>query len=220
MKNIFLLLAVTSCFVNINAQKQEKDNLTIEMELSPLGSEPLKINGIRMRKFISDNTALRMSVFLGGKRTPSTTTSGNVDLTNISSNLDFSLRPGYEKHFDGTSKLSPYVGAELFFGVGTTNSTSENLWGSDQIMTTKNLGRQMSLGLNIVSGTDFYFSDKVYLGIEMGFGFLRDGRGINLVKYKNPDDPTLVDTKTKGNSTNLNWGPNYQGTIRIGYCIK
>ena len=66
----------------------------------------------------------------------------------------------------------------------------------------------------------FYFSDKVYLGIEMGFGFLRDGRGINLVKYKNPDDPTLVDTKTKGNSTNLNWGPNYQGTIRIGYCIK
>ena len=50
--------------------------------------------------------------------------------------------------------------------------------------------------------------------------FLRDGRGINLVKYKNPDDPTLVDTKTKGNSTNLNWGPNYQGTIRIGYCIK
>jgi hypothetical protein len=87
-------------------------------------------------------------------------------------------------------------------------------------MTTKNTNRSSKTGLNFICGTDYYFSDKIYLGVEMGFGFLREGRGLNAVKYKNPQDPTMTDTKTKGNSTSLNWGPNYQGTIRLGFCIK
>ena len=218
MKVLFILIFSSSLFVT--AQKQEKGNLTIEMELSPLGSAPLKISSIRMRSFISDKTAIRMSTFIGGKSSPSTSVQGDIELKNKTSNLDFSLRPGFEKHFDGTDKLSPYIGSELFFGIGTTNQSSQSAWGTGQIMTTKNTGRTGSIGLNVVSGTDFYFADKIYLGIEMGFGFIRDSRGVNSVKYDNPSDATLENTKTKGNSTNLNWGPNYQGTIRLGYCIK
>jgi hypothetical protein len=218
MKVLFILICSSSLFVA--AQKQDKGNLTIEMELSPLGSEPLKISSLRMRSFISDKSAIRMSAFIGGKSTPSTSVQGEIELNSKTSNFDFSLRPGFEKHFAGTDKLSPYIGSELFFGIGTTNQSSQSVWGTDQIMTTKNTGRTGSIGLNIVSGTDFYFADKIYVGIEMGFGFIRDSRGINSVKYTNPSDATMVNTKTKGNSTNLNWGPNYQGTIRLGYCIK
>ena len=216
---IFTILTIFTCNL-VNAQKQDNGNYTIEMELAPLGSEPLKINSIRLRKFTSDNTALRLSTFIGGKRTPSINSAGGVDLKSVSSNVDFSIRPGIEKHFDGTSKLSPYIGTELFLGLGSTNQSSESVWGSNQIMTTKTKSRTSSAGLNVVCGADYYFSDKIYLGIEMGYGFLRDGKGSNSTKYTNPSDPSMTDLKTKGNSTNLNWGPNYQGTIRLGFCIK
>jgi hypothetical protein len=216
---LITILTIFTCNL-VSAQKQDNGNYTIEMELAPLGSEPLKINSIRLRKFTSDNTALRLSTFIGGKRTPSINSAGGVDLKSVSSNVDFSIRPGIEKHFDGTSKLSPYIGTELFLGLGSTNQSSESVWGSNQIMTTKTKSRTSSAGLNVVCGADYYFSDKIYLGIEMGYGFLRDGKGSNSTKYTNPSDPSMTDLKTKGNSTNLNWGPNYQGTIRLGFCIK
>ena len=216
---LITILTIFTCNL-VSAQKQDNGNYTIEMELAPLGSEPLKINSIRLRKFTSDNTALRLSTFIGGKRTPSINSAGDVDLKSVSSNVDFSIRPGIEKHFDGTSKLSPYIGTELFLGLGSTNQSSESVWGSNQIMTTKTKSRTSSAGLNVVCGADYYFSDKIYLGIEMGYGFLRDGKGSNSTKYTNPSDPSMTDLKTKGNSTNLNWGPNYQGTIRLGFCIK
>lgn len=220
MKYFFFLIITILTFNFANAQKQEKGNFTVEMELAPLGSEPLKMNSFRIRKFTSDQTALRLSTFIGGKRTPSINSNGDVDLKNVSSNFDFTLRPGIEKHFDGTKKLSPYIGTELFIGIGQTNQSSQSIWGTDQVMTTKNASRNSKMGLNFICGTDYYFSDKIYLGIEMGFGFLREGRGLNSVNYKNPQDPTMTNTKTKGNSTSLNWGPNYQGTIRLGFCIK
>ena len=216
---LITILTIFTCNL-VSAQKQDNGNYTIEMELAPLGSEPLKINSIRLRKFTSDNTALRLSTFIGGKRTPSINSAGGVDLKSVSSNVDFSIRPGIEKHFEGTSKLSPYIGTELFLGLGSTNQSSESVWGSNQIMTTKTKSRTSSAGLNVVCGADYYFSDKIYLGIEMGYGFLRDGKGSNSTKYTNPSDPSMTDLKTKGNSTNLNWGPNYQGTIRFGFCIK
>ena len=216
---LITILTIFTCNL-VSAQKQDNGNYTIEMELAPLGSEPLKINSIRLRKFTSDNTALRLSTFIGGKRTPSINSAGGVDLKSVSSNVDFSIRPGIEKHFDGTSKLSPYIGTELFLGLGSTNQSSESVWGSNQIMTTKTKSRTSSAGLNVVCGADYYFSDKIYIGIEMGYGFLRDGKGSNSTKYTNPSDPSMTDLKTKGNSTNLNWGPNYQGTIRLGFCIK
>jgi len=218
----YLFLSVLTIFtVNLSmAQKQEKGNYTVEMELAPLGSEPLKINSFRLRKFTTDQTALRLSAFIGGKRTPSVNTIGEIELKDLNSSFDFTLRPGFEKHFDVTNKLSPYLGTELFIGYGQTVQSSESNWGASQIMTTKNISRNSNVGLNIVCGTDFYFSDKIYLGIEMGFGFLRDGKGTYATKYKNPSDPTLTDTEMKGNSTSLNWGPNYQGTFRLGFCIK
>jgi hypothetical protein len=220
MKYLFLSFITILTYSLSVAQKQEKGNFTVEMELAPLGSEPLQINSFRMRKFTTDQTAIRLSTYIGGKRTPSVIPANEVDLKNVSSNFDVTLRPGLEKHFDGTKKLSPYIGTELFIGVGQMNQSTQSIWETDEIMTTKNANRSSKTGLNFICGTDYYFSDKIYLGVEMGFGFLREGRGLNAVKYKNPQDPTMTDTKTKGNSTSLNWGPNYQGTIRLGFCIK
>jgi len=223
MKNLFILL-FSGIVVNtaVLGQKQDPGNITLEMEFSPLGSEPLAINGIRARYFKSDDIALRMGLFVGGSNNPIVTEVGDIELTSGSSSFDFTLRPGFEKHFDGTKSLSPYIGAEGLFGSSVNSSKSESLWLSDQneVQTIRTSNSSPQFGLNILSGADIYIMDKFYLGIELGFGFLLDGAGKDRVKYKNPEDDSMENTITKGNSSQLNWGPNYQGTLRIGYCLK
>jgi hypothetical protein len=219
---IIILFAFLAVNVNVVAQKQDAENITLEMEFSPLGSEPLSINGIRARYFKSEDMAFRLGLFLGGSNNPTVTEVGDVELSNGSSSFDFTIRPGFEKHFNGTNSLSPYIGAEGLFGSSISSSKSETIWFSDasEVQTMRTSNSSPQFGLNILSGADIYIIDKFYLGIELGFGFLLDGAGKSKVKYTNPEDASMENTVTKGNSSQLNWGPNYQGTLRIGYCLK
>lgn len=205
------------------AQKQEAKNITLEMEFAPLGSEPLKINSIRGRYFINENQAIRLSVFAGGKRTVSEamSTDSSEQLKSYTGNFDFTIRPGFEHHFDLSSKMSPYLGGELLYSYMRDFSKNESMNSNNSVMSSKNMGINSSFGLNLLSGVDYYFTEKIYAGVELGFGFLFEGKGKTKTKYENQDGNSgLQNTTTKGNSTNLNWGPNYQGTIRLGYCIK
>ncbi len=222
MKHTIILFAF---FISLNAlaQKQEEGNVTLELEFAPLGSEPLKINSLRTRYFYKDNKALRLSVYAGGKRssTSSMTPDSSAQLVNSTGNFDFTLRPGVEHHFDVAKKLSPYLGGEFFYGYNVNRTINESPNSSNSIMTMKNMTAKSSFGLNAISGADFYFSDKVYLGIELGFGFIFEGKGKTKTKYENQDGASgLQNSISKGTTTNINWGPNYQGTIRLGYCIK
>jgi hypothetical protein len=221
MKTYILMSVLLLCQFLSYSQKQDKGDYTLEMQFSPLGSEPLKINGIKSRYFFEEKTAYRLSLYIGGKSSPSTVQSGDIELKNKTSNFDFTFRPGLEKHFDGTTKLSPYYGGEGFLGLSTSKNSTQNLWSSSNtIQTTTTKKSSPMFGLNIFSGTDFYFTEKFFLGIEMGFGLMVEGAGHTKTKYNNPEDPTLTDSNKKGLSSNLSWGPNYQGTIRLGYCFK
>ncbi len=217
-----LILSLSMFFVgNLFSQKQSSGNITTELQLSPLGSEPLKIDGLKFRKFLADNKAIRLNMFLGGKKTPTLSTSNDIELKSISSNFDLTLKPGYEMHFNGSNKLSPYIGSELLIGFNNKINSTQTLWGADNSIETKRVKDHSSvLGLNLFTGTDFYFAEKFYIGVEIGFGFLYNSKGYTSTKYNNPSDPTFTDNKSKGTSSDFTWGPNYQGTFRIGYCIK
>lgn len=217
---LFLVLFLS---FSLSAQKQETGSFTVELEFSPLGSEPLKINSIRTRYFLSETIALRTSVFAGGKRNASKSYNNDSSLifVNTNGNFDFSIRPGIERHFDITNRLSSYVGGEFYYGYNSTRNRVQSPNSNNSIMTTLQIGASSSVGFNMLSGTDFYFSDKIYMGIELGFGFLFTGRSISKTKYKNQDESSnLENTVSKGNTTDINWGPNYQGTIRLGYHIR
>ena len=224
MKKIMIFVGALTLSGSMFAQKQEEGSQTIEMEFAPLGSEPLKINSFRYRYFKSENIAFRASLFIGGKGTTTLgdTSGGAVQTKSKNSNLDFTFRPGIEKHFDGTDKLSPYIGGELFLGLETTNDRAESNWMSDpkkiQTVTTKT--SKTSFGLNALMGVDYYISDHLYLGAELGFGFLNTGKGNTKVSYDNSEMSGMSDSETKGNTSDLNWGPNYQGTIRLGWVFN
>jgi hypothetical protein len=223
LKITFLTIFSMSSFVF--SQKQVGGAHTIEMECSPLGSEPLKIGALRYRYFQSDNMAYRMSLFVGGKSstTLGDTTGGAAQTRSRNSNLDFAIKPGIEKHFAGTSRLSPYFGGELFFGVKSTRDNAQSNWIADskKIETKTTKTSKTSLGLNVLMGTDFYATEHLYLGAEIGFGFLSEGFGRTNVKYDNPEDSdSSKPSKSKGDTKQTNWGPNYQGTIRLGWRFK
>jgi len=219
MRKIILLSAIMIA-TNLFGQKQEQENVTLELEFAPLGASPLKISSLRGRYFIDDIQAFRLSLYMGGKYTPTKEEEeGQPTLISKDKTFDFVFRPGYEYHFEGTDKLSPYLGTEVYYALSTTNNSYQGAIGNE-VQTTTTKFAKSTLGLNILAGGDYYFTDKVYLGVELGFGLTREGRGKTKVEYDNypagEDEPDDV----VGNSTTLNWGPNYQATIRLGFCIK
>ena len=224
MKKIMIIVGALTLSTSMFAQKQVAGSQTVELEFAPLGSEPFKVNSLRYRYFKSENTAYRMSLFLGGKSTSTLgdTIGGAAQTKDKNSNFDFALKPGIEKHFVGTDKLSPYYGAELFLGIKKTKNNDEENWTADnkQIGSTTTKTPKTSMGLNVLMGADYYISSNLYLGAELGFGFLKDGLGKTKTTYEHSEDTTLKDTDTKGNTSELKWGPNYQGTIRIGWIFK
>jgi len=193
-------------------QKQQTDAKTFEVNFAPLGGNPISINGIKIRKFTSDYSALRLEVFIGSNSekdvsmqegamlVPVPGTEGEVanPLTySRSSGFDLSIRPGIEKHFDGTNRLSPYVGGALNIGFSSSSETEE-YWGANDFTDTaqnpnnfveweqKTKDGSLSFGLNALAGMDFYFADNIYLGAEFGFGF--NFTSMSPTKYSSTDD--------------------------------
>ena len=219
MKKIILLSAIIIT-TNLFGQKQEQDNVTLEFEFAPLGAEPLKMSGLRGRYFISDLSAFRLSLLVGGTYTPTDTEVEDLPtLTDKDRKINFSINPGYEYHFDGTDKLSPYIGGELSYSKTSTKLSDES-YNATQIRTLTTKTSNSTIGLRILAGGDYYFTDKIYLGAELGFGFTRTSREKTSYELENGYTGEVAPEDSEGNSTKLTWGPNYQATIRLGFCLK
>lgn len=212
-KVVFLFAAALFCLAgtDVQAQKQIGGDKNFEFNFAPLGGNPIGINGIRFRYFNSENSAIRATIFVGGTRSEDpyadvdavefelgdqTYTNGER-LNDIESTFDFTIRAGYEKHFDGTDRLSPYIGGEIDFGSGNMKTTQERftLTGTqegDNIVASSPVLWELTettpytrFGVNAVAGFDFYFADNIYLGAELGFGFSRTNTGDSEFEFDN-----------------------------------
>lgn len=191
MKKVILsvaiaLMATTGAF----AQKQDGGEKSLEVNFAPLGGNPIGMDGIRLRLFNADGSgAIRIGLGLGGSkdvtvRSQAIEVSNNVtipELYDTKASFNFSIRPGYEMHFEGTDRLSPYVGAELIFAMGSDKLTKEfhnassadnvtkpetwSTWEAERTRATS------TFGLNAIAGVDYYIADHLYLGAEIGFGY-------------------------------------------------
>lgn len=195
---------------------------------APLGGNPISMNGIRLRLFNSESTAIRIGLFIGGNSTETITQDADNDidaleLIDTDKEFNLSLRPGFEKHFAGTDRLSPYIGGELLIGINNTTTETMTQYDDDgdpASYTTISKGGSSTFGLNLVAGTDFYFADNIYLGAEIGFGFSRTKDKENETSYVDAPDGFDDATSTVDNQTMVAWGPNFQGTIRLGWLFN
>lgn len=153
--------------------------------------------------------------------------------SNSTSSTGFVLGFGVEKHFAGTSKLSPYIGGEVLVRYDSSKATSEKTtvnsgdnktdFKSTFNSESKGPGR-LSFGLRGVVGADYYFTKNVFIGLEAGLGFFYTSIGDTTVSTSNsvtvggtttPDSSEVV---TPGGST-FNINPEVVTGVRVGFTF-
>jgi hypothetical protein len=190
-KAIMFIALVATSMVGAQAQKFQGGEKNLELNFLPFSDvSPIDISGIRFRMFNSESSAIRVGFDINGDKTTAVRVQpykvGEVsksELYTVTKDFGFSIRPGYEKHFAGTDRLSPYIGGEIVFSM-TSNTISNEYHGGN---TVDNAGAAKaaewstwkiekkegttSFGVNALAGVDYYFADNFYLGAEMLFGF-------------------------------------------------
>jgi hypothetical protein len=197
MKKLMFTLAICSLvFTSAQAQKQLGGEHNVEVNLNPFGNSPIDGTTIKYRNFLDDDKAFRVSLTVGSTSGThayyqagdmSETDPVSPQLNMETSNTVIGIAPGYEIHFSGTDNLSPYFGIEAYYMMGSRSDKLEH-WGandydnfgqSDVFVTWDVTNKQAysSMGLNLLFGADYYFSDAIYVGFEAGLGFGRTSFG-------------------------------------------
>jgi hypothetical protein len=222
MKKIIAVLTIVICastFVLAQEFKPVAGDVSVEVNFTPLGNSPIGMNYLKGRYFLADDIAFRLGIDLGmksNKSEPINTTNSNVTDEFSESYFRFGLFPGIEKHFGNYERFSPYIGAELGFVtksakteyVDNENNTTYEIKG--EWFDGSNRGFT-SIGINVLAGADFYFTPRMYLGAEIGFGF----KTISWGEVEETVGTTTEKTSIKESSTEI--GFNYNPAIRLGF---
>ena len=119
---------------------------------------------LKGRLFLMDDLALRVSLSASQS---SKTDTHNADVTEKESAGSFGLFAGIEKHFNGTARLSPYVGADLGIDVFNKTKITDNKKDNTKDVTTKGPGT-FYVGGKLLFGADYYIAQSLYVGAEAG----------------------------------------------------
>jgi hypothetical protein len=143
---------------------------------------------------------------------------------------------GQEKHFAGTRRLSPYIGFEGSAGFKMSGATLKSddgerkikgAWETTEIIfydtdygygyyssTTYTERGFWSVGLNAITGIDFYVARDFYVGCEVSFG-------LNYINYTKIDieDDDNSNTYPVVDDSSWKFGPSLLNGIRIGYVF-
>jgi len=243
--------------------RPEGGEKNIEVNFAPLGGNPVSITGIKLRSFSSQTSAMRLGVFLGWSNNSEITQEADERITDVNdddyndkgqvlaielkkktSTTSIALQPGMEKHFTGTDRLSPYVGAFVNIGYSTKKVVDEkgymptgalsSLPGPDDSSVDQFLGYDqtktgtLNLGLNGVAGFDYYIAQHLYLGAEIGFGFAMNkdlkSKTENLSTIMNDANDGIIEDTATGesvlnNKSSVQIGPNVVGQLRMGWLF-
>ena len=223
MKNTFFssLLLIFSSFA-FTQKPSIENHYSIEGQLS-YNPASLQLNApsFRMRYFIKDKIATRLTVMIDNSidRDYINVVPGNSSSAQghiINKNLDMIINIGGEKHFIGTDKLSPYIGSDILIGFGNTKRDLMNTDGISWIgnYTEKSYNPRNHVGLNIVGGTDYYFLNNFYAGLELGIGFISTSTkaGKTVTQIIENQTTTLTPPSKEFLLTN-----NFIGNFRIGW---
>lgn len=220
------LLALSCCLAAaFTAQAQDSSSVTftstekafkatagdITTEVSVNLEHGTFLNGgqLRVRKFTAENKALRLG------------TSLNYDFSkqgeeNTGSTISFSIAPGIEKHFAGTNRLSPYIGAELPIGFRSSRAESADYIIEGSTNSNGYEGRSnFNIGLNGLAGVDYYFAPRFYVGFEVGAGIQYQKHSDVIVTHKRHSD---INAEREGYHS-IRFSPFANGGLRVGFVF-
>jgi outer membrane protein W len=222
MKKIMILVSALTLSGTMFAQKATKENpFSLEGQLS-YNTASLSFNAptLRMRYFLADNLAARVSLSINNSSEKTyyyeNPNNAGGEGTEINKSSMTMIALGAEKHFNGTDKLSPYVGADLVYGMGNNSAKWDKYDGfgynADVTATVKNPSSMF--GLNLVAGTDYYFAENFYFGLELGLGFMSESEKAGETVVTTAGNPVTTLTEPSKSS---GFGNNFIGNARIGW---
>ncbi len=206
----------------IKAQKAEANDLTLEATLNlQVGGAPISfdVSEIRMRYFLTSKDAIRLKVAYELTSStdyvysPMDPTLAPFTLKSSGSSLNLGL--GYEHHFKGTDKLSPYIGGEAGFGISSIKTEGINTYNGMDLSEGSSFLAQNTGAYNVyagvVFGADYYIVPHLYIGAELayGLGYFNSG---NREVYNSYTATTVVNTLGSAVGFGLQANPG----IRIG----
>ncbi|WP_187264041.1 BT1926 family outer membrane beta-barrel protein [Pontibacter beigongshangensis] len=211
---LFLLALLTAVTFSAQAQdgglKATAGSTTAEIGVNLTSGTFLQGGQIRLRRFATDEMAYRLGV---GVAHNSEKISENANRSNTS----LTIAPGVEKHFAGTNRLSPYVGAELPISFSGARYEDDDVVvrGANSRSGSMTERGAFGIGLNVVAGMDFYIAQNFFTGFEFGAGLgYRKNRD---VKYEFKSGVPSDETIDGYHSTRFNVFST--GGIRIGFVF-
>ncbi|MEX0686727.1 MAG: hypothetical protein WD267_03500 [Balneolales bacterium] len=163
MKKLLLpLLVVTMLSISTNVTAQNlpsEGDRTFEIMISPFSSSPISFNQFRLRQFRGSDSAYRLRGDIDYE-------SNRLGENRKDSEFYIQLAPGIEWHAFQYDRLSMYYGGELDLSF----NTSRNQINEDR--TDKNINSTgfFGLGINGIIGLDIHFLQRLYTGLEVGYG--------------------------------------------------
>lgn len=159
---------------------------SLEFKLNPVGV-------LKGRYFFQDDLALRLSLGLGMPSAKETFNDTNVSREQKYCTSTLFVGLGIEKHFAGTNRLSPYVGAELHLGSYSTNYESHNTTTAGNRVEKKDVKVKTAPGFvfggGLFLGADYYIAPKVFLGLEAGLNI--DSRSLGKTTNIETENTTI-----------------------------
>ncbi len=232
MKKLLLVAGLAFASLAANAQsefKPVKGDVSTEFGLTGgvLNSDFKLSEGslLKARYFFQEKLALRAGFNLSVDNETANAYGANSEQGNVKRNqTDFLFSLGIEKHFTGTERLSPYVGLDILYGISSEKdsySNSNNNINAPVYVANVSGERKgpgnTGFGLRAITGADYYFTKKVFLGVEGGFGFISQKEGKTTVTNTVGGNTTTTTTESAGSG--LTVAPSVITGVRIGFIF-
>lgn len=183
-------------------------------------------NNILVKHHLEDDKVLRLGLGLTSVRNNNFASdsisllSGNRawrEVDSVETRFDFSLSVGYEKHFKGTKRLDPYIGAELIVGrIGSTKIDAStditDKLGTQKIQRVIQRDGGYTFGINIVSGFNYFIAERFSLGAEVNLGYMINRIG-------GDQSETLLDTPVSGSQVTF-FSNSKKGLSQRGFDVN
>ncbi|MDO4692682.1 MAG: BT1926 family outer membrane beta-barrel protein [Porphyromonadaceae bacterium] len=224
MRRLLISLLALCALGIASAQNYKADQGMVSTEVSlfasGLTSNPLDLTqgGIKGRIFLGETLALRIGLNLSTDLTSATKEDNQTvqdKIVKATSNIYANkvlLDVGVEKHFAGTKRLSPYVAADLVWGMGLTRKeTLTNVKSVEDIVIDE--PTQHSLGGALMIGADYYIAKQVFIGLETGLRAMGDWKAKGSIRRGN--------TIKEGDATSSHFEikPSLHAGFRLGFVF-
>jgi len=180
---------------------------------------------VRFRYFATDNIAIRATYTMNNTSTDKTIYEGaggnpfaGATGSAIAKNSMWVVGIGGEYHFAGTDRLSPYAGLDIQFGGGNTHTEGSNTNDGVTYAASDSYNsdaKNSVFGVKLAAGTDYYFAENFYLGLELGLNWMsmntKEGTGSVTISGTTTSGTTSGAMKSSSISTNT------AGLFRLGW---